>query len=204
MTITEETIEQLKAPNGQFKMHIVRKMRRLSGFRKWRTHIIGVEVEEDFIKALVEYAKTDNFRAPGRECKGRTKIPKKLSTSRARTIKVDTKERADTRIFVKQYVENMSNDSIYGGLVPIWIHSSVQWDIVRMRLMKLPYSAFLKTYYWRAIAMYMKHKNGDHCTYCPAETGLQVHHKTYDHHGIELFYMDELEVVCDKCHKARH
>lgn len=204
MIITEETIELLKAPNGNYKNYIVRKMRQLSGSRKWRPNAIGIDAPDGFIETLIEYAKTDSFCDPGRHIKERTKLDKKTGKIKQDIIKTDYTERADTRIFIKKYIENMSTDTIYGGMIPEWIHSSVQWDIIRMRLMRLEYKAFLKTYYWRAITMYLKHKNGDHCTYCPTETGLQVHHKTYDHHGIELFYMDELEVLCDKCHKARH
>lgn len=208
MIITEETIEQLKAPNGCFKMHVIRKMRKWSGFRKWRTRIIGVEIPDDVVNALIEYAKTDDFSAPNKDLKQRTKLPSEKPKTSSTTNKQKEKPKisinADTSSFIRNYIENMYTGNLYGGVVPEWIHSDIQWDIVRIRLMKLQYKAFLRTYYWRAIAMYLKHKNGDHCTYCPAETGLQVHHKTYDHHGIELFYMDELEVVCDRCHKLKH
>lgn len=206
MIITEETIEQLKAPNGCFKMHVIRKMRKWSGFRKWRNRIIGVEVPDDVIKALIEYAQTDDFSAPNKDQKQRTKLPGEKAKQAAKVIVKNHNAtiNADTSIFINNFIENMYTGNLYGGIVASWIHSDVQWDVVRIRLMKLQYTDFLKTYYWRAIAMYLKHKNGDHCTYCNAEAGLQVHHKTYDHHGIELFYMDELEVLCDNCHKAKH
>ena len=36
------------------------------------------------------------------------------------------------------------------------------------------------------------------------ENNLQVHHKTYLHHGKEVFYLEDLIVLCDNCHHNEH
>ncbi len=69
---------------------------------------------------------------------------------------------------------------------------------------RLKYSAFLETRYWKSCAAFMRFKH-DGCNRCPRDLGLQVHHKTYEFHGMEhkRFYKD-LEVLCEPCHKEEH
>lgn len=37
-----------------------------------------------------------------------------------------------------------------------------------------------------------------------ADTVLDLHHKTYEHHGDELEHLDDLEFLCRDCHAYRH
>jgi 5-methylcytosine-specific restriction endonuclease McrA len=198
MILTIELLKPFRKKNKTYYVHQLRIMGLDTEIKGWVTRLIGSEVtEETYEKAKksLDYVKG---RVTIRQNNSKIKKTKRIIiVNKASSV-------TDTRDFIEKYIENMSNESINGFMVPGWIHSNIDWASVRIRIMKLPYQSFLKTYYWKAITMYLKHKNGDHCTYCPAETGLQVHHKTYDHHGIELFYMDELEVLCDKCHKAKH
>ena len=69
---------------------------------------------------------------------------------------------------------------------------------------KMPYSVFLKTQYWRSITKYLRDKTGHKCQICGKENNLQVHHKTYLHHGKEVFYLEDLIVLCDNCHHNEH
>ena len=198
MILSWEQLKPFRKSNKQYYIHQLRMMGLETDKKGWVKQLIGSEVNEDDYKKAYDSVMFIRKRISIR------KDNKKVKTTRKIVQVEKTSSVADTKDFIEKYIENMSNESINGSMIPGWIHSNVDWASARIRIMKLPYSAFLKTYYWRAITMYLKHKNGDHCTYCPSETNLQVHHKTYDHHGIELFYMDELEVVCDKCHKAKH
>lgn len=76
--------------------------------------------------------------------------------------------------------------------------------ILEETINKMPYSVFLKTQYWRSITKYLRDKAGHKCQICGKENNLQVHHKTYLHHGKEVFYLDDLIVLCDKCHHNEH
>lgn len=42
------------------------------------------------------------------------------------------------------------------------------------------------------------------CESCGDNKMLNVHHKTYEHLGIEILYPEDLEVLCRVCHVFRH
>ena len=71
-------------------------------------------------------------------------------------------------------------------------------------LSAMPYSDFLKTPYWKAIAIYIKNRDKRQCQICGGKQKLCVHHKTYKHHGDELNHLDDLMCVCNTCHKHIH
>lgn len=71
-------------------------------------------------------------------------------------------------------------------------------------LQKLPYKQFLSTPYWTAIAAKKKIKAHYCCKVCNSQKLLNVHHKTYEHHGCELDNMNDLIVLCSDCHKKFH
>jgi hypothetical protein len=188
MILTKENLKPFMKNNKIFLPSRIKKLGFDTLQKGWTKKLIGEYVDDNvYDKVLNKITNYNNYN--------------KKKQNKANNIKSFDK---NTEEFIKLYIENMCTENIYGGLVPEWIHADIEWDIVRIRLMKLPYEAFLKTYYWKAIGMYLKYKNGEHCTYCSCEKGLQIHHKTYEHHGIELFYLDDLEVLCDKCHKMKH
>jgi hypothetical protein len=75
------------------------------------------------------------------------------------------------------------------------------------RLAGLPYERFLDTAYWRTVSAYVIHRQGKQCALCPNTRGIQVHHKTYDHHGEEHRYLNDLIGLCRagraKCEERR-
>ena len=75
---------------------------------------------------------------------------------------------------------------------------------VKRLIRQMPYVEFLETTYWKSIALYVKKRDGGKCTKCGSGIGIQVHHLTYEHHGDELHYLDDLVCVCEKCHKEIH
>lgn len=74
----------------------------------------------------------------------------------------------------------------------------------RLLIQKMDYQDFLKTPYWKAIALYVKEKSGKKCSICGGDKKLHIHHKSYDNHGDELHHLDDLICVCQKCHKRLH
>lgn len=88
-----------------------------------------------------------------------------------------------------------------------YIHNQdVIWPLVADYIKYgIDYKDFLKTPYWKAIAEKTKQMAGYKCAICNSNKNLATHHKTYEHHGYELFYIKEdLIVLCDNCHKKFH
>ena len=75
---------------------------------------------------------------------------------------------------------------------------------VKSRIQNMDYQDFLKTPYWKAIALYVKESAGKKCSMCGATKTLEVHHLTYDNHGDELHHLDDLTCICRKCHENLH
>jgi 5-methylcytosine-specific restriction endonuclease McrA len=43
-----------------------------------------------------------------------------------------------------------------------------------------------------------------HCQLCGTTQTLEAHHKTYEHFGLEILYIEDLEMLCDRCHREQH
>lgn len=69
---------------------------------------------------------------------------------------------------------------------------------------KLSYDDFLKTKYWEYVRNKKFKQSGHKCEVCNCEDHLQIHHKTYTHHGMEHLFLDDLSVLCYDCHKKIH
>lgn len=65
------------------------------------------------------------------------------------------------------------------------------------------YTQWLKSPKWKATAK-LKRLIKPYCERCGARDHLEVHHKTYDHLGIEVLYLDDLVVLCSACHMYEH
>jgi hypothetical protein len=85
--------------------------------------------------------------------------------------------------------------------------NSIRWidsPEVREAIDELPYSEFLKTPYWKAVSMKAKQKANYRCQMCNEGGLLHTHHRTYDNHGAEHLHMDDLIVLCERCHYQFH
>jgi len=72
------------------------------------------------------------------------------------------------------------------------------------RLRDMDYATFLKTSYWRAIKEYCHKRAYSECEACGSKDNIEVHHMTYKHARRELFYLDDLIVLCRRCHAEAH
>lgn len=69
------------------------------------------------------------------------------------------------------------------------------------------YCDYLKTPVWRYISGIIKLFVNYTCEECGAQfhpTCLNVHHKSYEHLGSELNHLDDLAVLCKRCHMKVH
>lgn len=70
--------------------------------------------------------------------------------------------------------------------------------------MSTKYDEYLKTDYWKAVSDAIKRRAGYRCQLCNSQHDLCAHHRTYDHRGRELDYLDDLVCLCRRCHKIFH
>lgn len=71
-------------------------------------------------------------------------------------------------------------------------------------LKKMPYNDFLKTAYWQSISTYIIDLNKGRCSACGSDKKPCVHHKTYQHRGEEIFFLEDLACLCLVCHNKFH
>ena len=75
--------------------------------------------------------------------------------------------------------------------------------ILTNRNFHIDYSSFLLTPYWKTIKDIVKQKHNN-CQNCGSRYKLHIHHLTYEHHFYEHLYIDDLVVLCNKCHQKEH
>ena len=61
------------------------------------------------------------------------------------------------------------------------------------------YREYLRSPYWKIIRNFKLYTDRQ-CRICKTNSRLTVHHKTYEHLGIEFRYLEDLDVLCWKCH----
>ncbi len=86
-----------------------------------------------------------------------------------------------------------------------WDYWLVMFDKEYDLLKRLPYSEFLNTFYWKLVREAKILAAEFSCELCSKKTWqLDVHHKTYAHHGAEHRNLGDLSVLCHKCHTKQH
>jgi hypothetical protein len=66
------------------------------------------------------------------------------------------------------------------------------------------YPLFLKSPYWQKVRELVKGRARYRCELCAWRTDLEVHHKTYQHHGSEHYHLHDLICLCRECHAKFH
>ena len=69
---------------------------------------------------------------------------------------------------------------------------------------KLDYAKYLKTPHWKKVRDLKLKECGHKCQLCGSKVRLEVHHNSYKHLWIEGLYMNDLVVLCHKCHSKFH
>ncbi len=69
---------------------------------------------------------------------------------------------------------------------------------------QMPYKMFLDSPYWKIISKYKKEFSGNKCQLCNSEKLLNTHHNNYKNRGKEYKNLNDLIVLCNKCHSKFH
>lgn len=142
--------------------------------KRFAKKVIGLEISEETYKRFLEL---------------KMKPRKRLNIKKVKDIK-NTVLKPDGRLKLISFDELKDYAEKNESLEPL--------------IKKMKYNDFLKTQYWRSITKYMKEIACNKCSCCGSDKTLQVHHKTYKHHGKEIFYLNDLVVLCRKCHTNEH
>lgn len=77
-------------------------------------------------------------------------------------------------------------------------------DKIKELANSLNYRDYLKTPYWKLVSTLVKRKFDYKCQLCGSEYDLNVHHRSYKHRGEEIFYLEDLILLCYDCHQKFH
>lgn len=89
-------------------------------------------------------------------------------------------------------------------LIESWFRSSKDFHTQAAELNLLTYQDFLHSPYWRVVREYALERARYRCELCGSKRRLNVHHKTYEHHGLEHLHTEDLIVLCKRCHARFH
>lgn len=71
-------------------------------------------------------------------------------------------------------------------------------------LAALPYRQFLQSAYWTVVKRKALKMADFRCELCNDHGTVDVHHRTYEHHGYEHAYLEDLTCLCRQCHSKFH
>lgn len=120
------------------------------------------------------------------------------------------KEEEKNKERLKIYIhENLNPNYQWKEKTPLWkkmrdISDDVDRNVIAKYILSMPYREFLQTPYWKAISQKVMANANFRCQICNSNENLNVHHRTYEHHGYELYYMEDLICLCKNCHEKYH
>jgi len=68
----------------------------------------------------------------------------------------------------------------------------------------MKYDEYLKSDTWQDIRVIVKDRFGGRCATCNSNKDLHVHHRTYKNRGDYVNELNDLVLLCDKCHQMVH
>lgn len=78
-----------------------------------------------------------------------------------------------------------------------------QCDRFKKRDTRAMYDAYIDSVIWKYVRRKILEEHDEFCEACGSENGLVVHHKIYDHLGLED-YFEDCAILCGRCHNALH
>ena len=82
------------------------------------------------------------------------------------------------------------------------LRDDIDWIEVKAFLKRMCPEEYRKTRYWKIISKCLRHYSN--CNRCSSKSRLHVHHKSYKYVGIDHLHLDNLEVLCERCHNLEH
>jgi hypothetical protein len=115
---------------------------------------------------------------------------------------------SETDLFIELYLKDERSLSRYSDEDFVEMaekFGKTDKDAVSKHIKSLVYKTFLETKYWKIVGVHVKQIKGSHCSVCPSCDHIDVHHRTYEHHGMEIvFWESDLTPLCHRCHETFH
>lgn len=135
------------------------------------------------------------------ECEEKQRI-REENARKAREEYLATKK-GQTEIFSRVYLRwGIGSERDYDAMMAVYNAADI--DDIATEIQDMPYYDFLKTKMWKILAAHIKEKYGWACAVCMGDEKLATHHRSYDRHGYELKYQDDLICLCEECHSKFH
>lgn len=71
-------------------------------------------------------------------------------------------------------------------------------------LRRMPYKKYLLTEHWQKIRELALERAQSRCQLCSSQKFLEVHHNSYKNRGNEQDHMEDVAVLCSRCHGNFH
>jgi hypothetical protein len=153
---------------------------------------------------LIEYIQNSNYLC--QNCM-KAKMLKESEAGRIEEQRYKEIKERNTEIYIESYLNPSSHwipDTPKYERYKTIFHSYVDNAKVKIHILQMKYRDFLETPYWKTVAEHKKYKAGYRCELCNSTGSLNVHHKTYEHHGDEINNLNDLVVLCKSCHEKFH
>ncbi len=123
-------------------------------------------------------------------------------------MSVDTKIKARTELIVKKLNQQYGDiDKLPRPLISFYsLRETLDFvpdEILHDAAREVVYREYLESPYWHSIRQYLIYTKRK-CNVCKSPHNLTVHHITYKHIGYEYKRLEDLQVVCYKCHRKYH
>ena len=80
----------------------------------------------------------------------------------------------------------------------------MQFELAK-KIKSMEYDDFISSFYWKLLSLHIKKQSLHRCRFCNSNDVLNVHHRSYEHHGYEYqTYKTELVCICEKCQNGLH
>lgn len=131
------------------------------------------------------------------------RINKKKAKNELSSAKKEQTSLCDVKKSIENYLLSEAPIEVMESVIPLL--KVVDKIELQRKLKKLTYDNFLKTSYWAHTRYEKLLKIGFKCQLCGAKTKTpNIHHNSYQHHGREMEYLDDLIVLCPECYKNFH
>lgn len=207
--ISKEVIKMLKDANVSVQLDCFAKA---DTNNPYTVEIICPKCKKDIIRqlnktALIEYLRNKNIkRFFCEECERKFKFQQEQRRNK-RTEEFEKQKEINTREYIEKYLDpnktwnaNITWKYRFATISNMYM---INQGVVASYIKQMPYSDFLKTPYWTAIAMYKKYRSSYKCCMCGSDKNLSTHHNTYENHGYEHkseVINKDLIVLCQDCH----
>jgi hypothetical protein len=153
---------------------------------------------------FVDYISSEKYICEA--CKNKITI-RKEEDSKQVNANYEKERESQTSLYVDQYLDPNSkwNKKVpFSEKYKIIFNQYFIRDAIYSHVKTMDYYDYLKTPQWKVISEKKKRQAGYKCELCNATGFIAVHHKTYEHKGIEMDNLKDLVVLCDDCHKKFH